>query len=443
MSADRDRHNRGSTQSSDEHSHQAEYTPVLSLVELHMNLRRLDQAKATNFRHNTLHGPPVLDGSPTDRTLRGPGPNTRITVAHVRAWMQAYIWIVGHRCHLHNLPDPMDVPPEWRDVPYRYLHQHWRIKNSYAAAQDSCCSSVWWGYYYQCPLNDTGTARLPTDMRHIQNKQHSIMPRRNAITTPPHPRPSPKTDRPTHPTPSSAGKRGREKATLEKAKTQTKYESDNPAEDDFSSDDSSIPYKGRSSRSDVPNKMRKYETESEDEENTTQKRGYTKNAKAYMLHPNYDGNLPDTIPENPITYDSDGDALPDLIDPGDLMLIDTGATMNCFRTTDYVDDYMHTNRDRHLTMSTASGHTLRVTHTGHVPGIGEVMICPHISANLLSAIQLLQQGRLLVFKPPDSVCANPYATLFTDRSRKIVIPISQENQFEVPLSMLAELVRRP
>jgi hypothetical protein len=97
----------------------------------------------------------------------------------MRLWMDTYNWILGPRSIIHNIPDPNDVPPERRDVVYRFLEQFYCMKKGYAAAQNTC-SSVWLGYYYQCPINEGGTARIAMDMRSIGNT-YSILPRRPTI----------------------------------------------------------------------------------------------------------------------------------------------------------------------------------------------------------------------------------------------------------------------
>jgi hypothetical protein len=71
-------------------------------------------------------------------------------------------------------------------------------------------------------------------------------------------------------------------------------------------------------------------------------------------------------------------------------LIDSGATKNTVKNTQYIERYMSVNSDKVVTVKTASGHKLKVTHTGHVPGMGDVLVCPAISDNLLSTLQLLK-----------------------------------------------------
>jgi hypothetical protein len=88
------------------------YLPELSIIKLHAQLQRWDRAKSANFRHNPLHGRAILDGSAADLILRGPGRTVRITLTHMRLWMETYNWILGPRSTLHNIPDPNDVPPE-------------------------------------------------------------------------------------------------------------------------------------------------------------------------------------------------------------------------------------------------------------------------------------------------------------------------------------------
>ncbi|KAJ1407990.1 hypothetical protein B484DRAFT_403656 [Ochromonadaceae sp. CCMP2298] len=46
------------------------------------------------------------------------------------------------------------------------------------------------------------------------------------------------------------------------------------------------------------------------------------------------------------------------------MILDTGASHNTLQDLEYVEDYVTINKNRSITMKTASGHKMTVTHTG-------------------------------------------------------------------------------
>jgi hypothetical protein len=119
-----------------------------------------------------------------------------------------------------------------------------------------------------------------------------------------------------------------------------------------------------------------------------------------------------------------------------VMLIDSGANLSAVKTTEYVQDYVRQNIDTAITMRTASGHKLVVTHTGHVPGIGDTMVVPDISDNLLLAVGMLKNDTGVVMIPG----VHPYAVLTTTRKMRIVVPLNGEDQFELPLHRLSDLI---
>jgi hypothetical protein len=61
---------------------------------------------------------------------------------------------------------------------------------------------------------------------------------------------------------------------------------------------------------------------------------------------------------------------------GKRKILDSGASHNTLKDLDHVEEYVKLNKDRSITMKTAPGHKMTVTHTGYVRGIGDTMIVP-------------------------------------------------------------------
>jgi hypothetical protein len=71
--------------------------------------------------------------------------------------------------------------------------------------------------------------------------------------------------------------------------------------------------------------------------------------------------------------------------------------------------------------------------------MGACMICPDITTDLLSAVQLLKHGNRVAMHAG----THPYMTITTNSQDKIVVPVSGHDQFELPHRRIQELMHQP
>jgi hypothetical protein len=120
----------------------------------------------------------------------------------------------------------------------------------------------------------------------------------------------------------------------------------------------------------------------------------------------------------------------------EIFLIDSGASHHTVQTTKKFEKYAIQNTDNNIRVKTASGHRLAVSHVGLVPGMGEILVCPDISENLISTGQLLRHGNSV-----DMAAGNhPHAIITTNRQVQICIPLTLDDRFELPYSRIEDLI---
>jgi hypothetical protein len=81
--------------------------------------------------------------------------------------------------------------------------------------------------------------------------------------------------------------------------------------------------------------------------------------------------------------------------PESELLIDSGATHHVFRSIAGIERFLRINNNDDLWVEVADGGRMKVTHTGFARGIGLIMICPDITRDILSLIQLLKHNLTL------------------------------------------------
>jgi hypothetical protein len=107
-------------------------------------------------------------------------------------------------------------------------------------------------------------------------------------------------------------------------------------------------------------------------------------APTRMALPEFEGTIiiqPTVLAANPTDACAEGE-----------LLIDSGATHHVFRTIKGIERFLRLNNDSNLWVEVADGGKMRVTHSGFARGVGLILVCPDITRDILSLIQLLKNN---------------------------------------------------
>ncbi|KAJ1383073.1 hypothetical protein B484DRAFT_440685, partial [Ochromonadaceae sp. CCMP2298] len=114
----------------------------------------------------------------------------------------------------------------------------------------------------------------------------------------------------------------------------------------------------------------------------------------------------------------------DVLSEGEL-LIDSGATHHVFRSTKGIERFIRLNEDTNLWVEVADGGKMRVTHKGFAKGIGLILVCPDITRDILSLIQLLKNNTTFEMD-------NAGYTMKHGSGMVVKGPMNNNNTFHVP-----------
>jgi hypothetical protein len=118
-------------------------------------------------------------------------------------------------------------------------------------------------------------------------------------------------------------------------------------------------------------------------------------------------------------------ANPEVGNAEDELLIDSGATHHVFRTIAGIERFLRLNNDVNLWVEVADGGRMRVTHTGFAKDIGLMMVCPDITRDILSLIQLLKNNTTFEMD-------NAGYTMRHGSGMVVKGPMNNNNTFHVP-----------
>ncbi|KAJ1382769.1 hypothetical protein B484DRAFT_461844, partial [Ochromonadaceae sp. CCMP2298] len=304
-------------------------------------------------------------------------------------WQKAYDW-AQNKSIVDGLHDVSSIPDEWA-----YISN----KNS---AAGHYLTGIWLAYHNVCPLALSTKSRIPTPMSDI-TRPSGLMPMAY------------------HQMAASAEERKYVKESTRALRKQQKADTKAAMEDAIvASDESSDsfpdpenkPDQGKSGGPKPSKKKRTKEVEKDesdkcksDEDNEE----YSNPDEFYAL-PQYKKPRRNMVRATRNNKKKRGKR----------MILDTGASHNTLQDLEYVEEYVTINKNRSITMKTASGHK----------------IVPETDENLLSGVQLLKNRTGLVMIPG----AHPYAIITTTRNKRIIVNLNAEDQFELPLSSLSELI---
>jgi hypothetical protein len=300
----------------------------------------------------------------------------------------------------------------------------WKIKNKSATASHNLCA-IWLAYYVSCPVNASCTGRTAYDMREIP-RPSGIYPGANPLSNPN--------------TPNYRYKEDKQEFEKQKKQKDKKQYKEQTSPDKFSSDDSSHEYKDKTSLSKTSSKKDKSKAAKDKSKAPPPKRRRDKSdddeEEGKDKRDKKSGNKGSKKPRSNMVRARRQKAESE---KKRMMYLDSGASPTTLLDTKHIEQYAEENNDRNITMTTASGHRLEVTHTGRIPGIGEFMVVPQIACDLLSANQLLKSRRSISMHPGPT----PHAVITTNTDSEIVIPLNPDDQFEMPHAMITDLIEEP
>jgi hypothetical protein len=156
------------------------------------------------------------------------------------------------------------------------------------------------------------------------------------------------------------------------------------------------------------------------------------------------------MPENDDKSTSNGDAKTGhamMVTPAELLkliatnqiVVDSGATHNSFKTTDGLECFVKLNTNKGISMRTANGGKMLVTHYGFAQGLGRIMICPELDEDILSLSQLMRNNVTLTTTSGET----PIMTLTTQNNKRITSVLNANEQFRIPRTALADFIIMP
>jgi hypothetical protein len=118
-------------------------------------------------------------------------------------------------------------------------------------------------------------------------------------------------------------------------------------------------------------------------------------------------------------------ANPEDVGPEGELLIDSGATHHVFRSIKGIERFLCLNEDQNLWVEVADGGRMRMTHKGFAKGIGLILVCPDITRDILSLIQLLKNNTTFEMD-------NTGYTMKHGSGMVVKGPMNNNNTFHVP-----------